>query len=129
MSGLIDAEVILWQDFEYDSKTLNFSDLLRLLVGERIGIRIPGQKNVSCNNAAPLFYSALEKIAPGRSASSFLRKATAMDERFTIRQWNRPLPAAQRRPDFPHCASCFAALMLTNDAAWHVAQEALGADA
>jgi len=128
LSGLIDAEVLLWQDFEYNHQTLHFTDLLRLLVGERVGVRIPGQKNVSCNNTAPLFYSALEKITPSQRGTplTFQRKALAMDERFTIRQWVRPLPMTRRVPDFPHCAACFAAFMLENDAAWHREQEAAG---
>ena len=125
LSGLVDAEILLWQDFEYQSKTLNFTDLLRLLVGERIGVRIPGQKNISCNNTSPLFYSALEKITPCRRAPAltFNRKAQAMDERFTIRQWARPLPLERRKADFPHCAACFASFMLDNDAAWHLQQD------
>ena len=124
LSGLVDAEILLWQDFEYQSKTLNYTDLLRLLVGERIGVRIPGQVNVSCNNSSPLFYSALEKITPCHrsSALTFSRKAQAMDERFTIRQWTSPLPLCHRKADFPHCAACFASFMLDNDVAWHQQQ-------
>ena len=39
MSGLVDAEIVLWQDFEYDHKTVNFQDLLRMLVGEKLPFR------------------------------------------------------------------------------------------
>ena len=42
LSGALDAEILLWQDFEYNPGTLQFMDLLRLLVGERIGVRLPG---------------------------------------------------------------------------------------
>ena len=125
LSGLVDAEILLWQDFEYNSQTINFTDLLRLLVGERIGVRIPGQKNINCNNNAPLFYSALEKITPSRRApaATFTRRMQAMDERFTIRQWTQPLPMQSRVAEFPHCASCFASFMLDNDAAWRRVQD------
>ena len=104
---------------------MGFMDMLRLLVGERVGIRIPGQKNVSFNNKAPLFYSALQKIAPpgqpARCASmEYQRKVQAMDERFTIRNWAIPLPLNRRVPDFPQCAMCFASFVLENDAAWHL---------
>ena len=122
MCGLIDAEIILFQDFEYDPKTVNFQDLLRLLVGERMGVRVPGQKNVFCNNRAPMFYSALEKIAPKDikcSEQTLQRKTVAMDEHFTIRTWDHRLPPWKRVPDFPHCAACFASFMLGNGAAWH----------
>lgn len=123
LSGIVDAEIMLWQDFEYSQHTLHFMDLLRLLVGERVGVRIPGEKNVNVNNGTPLFYSALEKISPPlRSApTAYQRKATAMDERFTIRTWMRPLPMEKRVADFPHCARCFSAFMLDNDSAWHIA--------
>ena len=118
-------DILLWQDFEYNPGTLQFMDLLRLLVGERIGVRIPGEKNRSFNNKSPLFYSGLQQIRPstrGANATTFQRKALAMDERFTIRTWNVPLPMERRVPDFPHCPRCFAQFMLDNDAAWHTAQ-------
>ena len=124
LSGLPDAEILLWQDFEFHPNTMSFMDLLRLLVGERIGIRIPGQKNVSFNNRAPLFYSALEVIAPPahparRASAEHQRKVQAMGERFVIRHWSVPLPMNRRVPDFPQCASCVASFVLENDAAWH----------
>ena len=78
LAALLDAEIILWQDFEYNHKTLNFSDLLRLVVGERIGVRLPGALNTGFNNTAPIFYSALQPITPPRWGP----KAT--------RRWSRP---------------------------------------
>ena len=125
LSGLPDAEILLWQDFEFHPGTMSFMDMLRLLVGERVGIRIPGQQNVSFNNKAPLFYSALQKIAPPgqparRASMEYQRKVQAMDERFTIRNWAIPLPLNRRVPDFPQCAKCFASFVLENDAAWHL---------
>ena len=125
LAGALDAEILLWQDFEYSAGTLNFMDLLRLLVGERVGVRIPGEPNRHFNNTSPLFYTALEKIAPNSrsmTTASFARKVQAMDERFTLRCWSKPLPLQRRIPDFPHCGPCFAAFMLENDAAWHAGQ-------
>ena len=122
LSGALGAEILLWQDFEYNPGTLQFPDLLRLLVGERIGVRLPGEKNRSFNNTAPLFYSGLQEIRPssrGIAPSIVQRKALAMSERFTVRTWNTPLPMHLRVQDFPHCASCFAKFMIENDAAWH----------
>ena len=121
LAGIVNVDVILWQDFEYSSRTVNYMDLLRVLVGERVGVRIPGEKNVSVNNKAPMFYSALEKIAPHKSMShaAYTRKSLAMDERFVLREWSRPLPMARRHADFPHCAPCFASFMLDNDAEFH----------
>ena len=122
LSGALDAEILLWQDFEYNPGTLQFNDLLRLLVGERIGVRLPGEKNRSLKNTSPLFYSALQQIRPssrGVTHETFERKVRAMKERFTIRTWYFPLPMHRRVADFPHCAKCFAVFMLENDAAWH----------
>ena len=118
LAGLMDAETVLWQDFEYDNKTLNFSDLLRMAVGEKIGIRLPSAPNVPFNNKAPIFYSALQRITPGRWAEAYDKKVTAMNDRFTIRDWQISLPRSRRVHDFPHCATCFASFMLDNDAAW-----------
>ena len=43
MLALLDTGIILWQDFEYNHSTLNSSDLfLRLVLGERIGVRLLG---------------------------------------------------------------------------------------
>ena len=128
LSGALDAEILLWQDFEYNPGTLQFNDVLRLLVGERIGVRQPGEKNRSFNNTAPLFYSSLEEIRPstrGVQPRTYQRKVVAMSERFTIRTWNTPLPMDRRVADFPHCPRCFAAFMLENDAAWHAGHQGL----
>jgi hypothetical protein len=114
------AEVVLWQDFEYEATTLNWVDLLRLLVGEKIGVRCPGAANVSFRNKSPVFYTAMAKMhIGGRNRAHVDKKNQAMDERFTIRTWTRPLPLARRQPDFPKCSRCFASFMLDNDAAWH----------
>ena len=119
LAALLDAEITLWQDFEYNHKTLNSSDLLRLVVGERIGVRLPGALNTGFNNTAPIFYSALQPITPPRWAEVYDKKVTAMNDRFLIRAWRVALPSARRVHDFPHCARCFASFVLDNDAAWH----------
>ena len=120
LSGLLDAEVVLWQDFEYEAKTINFQDLLRLLVGEKVGVRSPGSVNIKHKNTAPVFYSAMQKIKTHTGSKETVeRKNKAMDERFVIREWKVVLPIASRKPDFPKCAKCFASFMLDNDAQWH----------
>ena len=120
LAGLFDAEVVLWQDFEYEATTLNWLDLLRLLVGEKIGIRLPGSPNIPFRNEAPVFYTAMTKLHLNRGQRAQLEKKNqAMDERFKTRYWSVPLPMASRKPDFPKCARCFASFMLDNDAAWH----------
>ena len=128
LSGALEADILLWQDFEYNPGTLQFNDLLRLLVGEQVGVRLPGEKNRNFNNNAPLFYSGLDEILPsarGVKPRTYQRKVVAMHERFTVRTWNIPLPMDRRVANFPHCPRCFAAFMLDNDAAWHAAQHGL----
>ena len=122
LSALLDAEVLLWQDFEFEASTIQFSDLLRLLVGEKIGIRLPGSQNVPFKNSSPLFYTSNQKIATFRMpAANAMKKNQAMDERFAVRVWSRSLPLAERQADFPTCAPCFANFMLDSDAAFHAA--------
>ena len=83
-------------------------------------VRLPGAANVSFRDKSPVFYTAMTKMHIGGSNREIVNKKNqAMDERFTIRTWTRPLPFAHRQPDFPKCARCFASFMLDNDAAWH----------
>jgi hypothetical protein len=118
LASLLEAEIVLWQDYEYNQKTLNFNDLLRMAVGEKIGVRIPGSINSNFNNSAPIFYSALQRITPPRWAEAYDKKVIAINDRFTVREWSNPLPHHRRQNDFPHCAPCFASFILDNDAAW-----------
>ena len=119
MLALLDTEIILWQDFEYNHSNFNSSDLLRLVLGERIGVRLPGALNTGFNNTAPIFYSALQPITPPRWAEVYDKKVTAMNDRFLMRTWRVALPSARRVHDLPHCTRCFASFVLDNDAAWH----------
>ena len=83
-------------------------------------MRSPCSSNIKHENKAPVFYTSMTKIQLlyGR-ADIVKRKNKAMDERFTIREWNTVLLLHARKPDFPKCAKCFASFVLDNDAAWH----------
>lgn len=120
LASLVKAEVCLWQEFEYDAKTIHVTDLLRLLVGERIAVRVPGEVNIPLNNKAPIFFSSMEPVEVKSGAQKARdAKNKAIEERFNIRTWKNPLPLTVRVPDFPHCGKCFAVFMLENDIAFH----------
>ena len=115
LAGLLDAEVLLWQEFSWDKKMCAFEDLLQVMVGEEVGIRVPYAKPVKHSNKAPMFYTAW---APLNMKSHDFAKMTclnqAMTERFKTRSWVRPLPTQGRMPKYPHCACCFSKFVLEN---------------
>lgn len=123
--GILAADVLLWQDYKYQKKTLAWEDLLSVLVGERVEVRTHGGKNISFKNTAPMFYTSarawsVHTFDPEESAELTL----AMNERFTLHRWTRPLPMNERREDFPSCGACFARFVLENEAAWQAEQRA-----
>ena len=92
---------------------MQFEDLLSLVVGERIDVRIPHQKNVSFRNGSPLFYTSNSLLHVKREdVAEAIRLNAAMDERFRIRLWRNPLPMSERVPNFPRCSRCCAAFFL-----------------
>lgn len=111
LAAILEADVLLWQEFRFDPATLAWDDLLSLAVGEQIEVRVPHRGNVGHRNEAPLFYTALAPIAPAGAhvtARDAVMMQRAMDERFLVRSWRRELPMAERRPDFPRCGKCCA---------------------
>ena len=113
LSAILDKDIVLWQDFEFCRRTVDWQDLLRLTVGETVGVRVPGAPNVDFVNKAPVFYSALQKIAwtIGPRATR-AEKSQAMDERFTTMVFHTPVPLAERRSRVGPCPCCFARVML-----------------
>ena len=111
------ADILLWQEFTWTEKTCAWEDLLNVLVGEGFGIRLPCAKPVTLRNDAPMFYTAW---SPLRFRSPDLERMLAlnraMDERFKLRTWARPLPQENRMPKFPKCGCCFAKFVLENAA-------------
>ena len=115
LTNVMGADVLLWQDYSHDEGTVAFSDLLGMLTGESIGIRIPGRVNAKFRNKAPLFYSGRAEI------QCYLRDPNAtvtfnemMSERFTLFQFVEPLPKADRVA-ITQCAACYAKFVLTGD--------------
>ena len=114
-NGVMEAEVLLWQEFAWESTICAFEDLLSLMVGEKFGIRVPGKKTVQHRNTAPMFYTAWEPLTyRSRDARKMMAYKAAMDERFNTRIWSRPLPSQGRVPRYPQCGRCFACFVLGN---------------
>ena len=114
LSAILDKEIVLWQDFEFCRRTLNWQDLLRLTVGETVGVRVPGAPNVEFASKAPVFYSALKNIEwPFGPQAHRAAKNQAMGERFATMVFNTPVPQAERRSRVEPCPCCFARVVLS----------------
>ena len=114
LAGVLDAQVLLWQDWKQNDGTVLFEDVLSLLVGERMDIRVPNKKNVSFRNTSPLFYTSntpLSVVRPDLQQTTRLN--AAMAERFCTRTWHNPLPPAQRIANLPRCSRCCANFFVT----------------
>jgi hypothetical protein len=115
LSGILEAEVLLWQEFSWNSRSVAFEDLLQMLVGEKIAVRVPGAKPVQHRNTAPMFYTAWTPLAMHcRDPTQMSNLNAAMAERFKTRHWTRPLPMAGRLPKIQQCGKCFGTFVLEN---------------
>ena len=100
---------------EHDEKTLRFSDLLSVLVGEAIGKRIPGKLSPKFRNVAPTFYSArapLHLCKHPKGVKAMMMYNSMMDERFVTFFFFKPLPKATRVKKWPKCGRCAAAFFM-----------------
>ena len=114
LAGALAAQLLLWQDYKHNDSTILFEDVLSMLVGELIEVRIPHQMNVPFENASPLFYTSNSMLRVARpDPAEADRLNIAMAERFRVRQWYVPIPSAQRQAAFPKCARCCAHFYLT----------------
>ena len=117
LANILGAEILLWQDYQHDERTMRFTDLLSLFVGEAITVRRPGAVGQKHANMSPCFYSGRTPIQPQVSdpgAAAELKEM--MDERFTIFSFDHPLPHSLRVPDWPKCGKCCAAFYLDEGA-------------
>lgn len=113
LAGLIDADVLVWQEYSHKDSILLFEDLLAVLCGEKMGIRVPHRKNVQHRNVAPMFYSSNSMLAVRRDDPETMQRLnSAMAERFCTRKWQWPIPKQHRIVDFPRCGRCCANLFL-----------------
>ena len=114
LAGVLDAQVLLWQDWKHNDATILFEDILSLIVGERMAIRCPFKKNVSFRNTSPLFYTSNSPLYVARhNFEEMARLNAAMSERFCTRTWLIPFPKTDRIADFPRCSCCCAKFFLS----------------
>ena len=115
LSGVIDAHILVCQEYYHKGGLVFFEDLLALLAGERMEIRAPHRKNVSHRNTAPMFYSSNSLLAVRRDGPARMQLLNkAMCERFSIRRWQWPIPKEHRQMDFPRCGRCCAHFFFVN---------------
>ena len=106
-------DIMLWQDYEHEEGTIKFTDLLSLLCGESIGLRLPCQLNKKFRNTLPCFMSSPGPIVCSRrDAAKAAQLNGMMEERFaTFSFWN-PVPMQNRILGFPQCGRCCAGFFL-----------------
>jgi energy-coupling factor transporter ATP-binding protein EcfA2 len=98
LTAILDCEIMLWQDYSHCERTLAFTDLLALFVGESIGVRRPSLENKKLQNIAPCFYTGRVPISSSmKDPASRKTLESMMNERFQIFQFNVPLPMQDRR--------------------------------
>ena len=115
LASALGAHVLVWQDWKHNDGTILFEDVLSMLVGERIEVRVPHQRNVSFRNTSPLFYTANSPLyVLRRDPAEMMRLNAAMAERLVTRVWTRPLPKSERMPDFPRCSRCCASFFIAH---------------
>ena len=115
LASVVDAEVLLWQEFTWTPQMCAFEDLLSFMAGEKFGVREPGKKPRQFRNGSPMFYTAWEPLTfRGKDPAMMAAYNQAMSERFTTRRWARPLPMEGRLKKFPQCACCFSRFVLEN---------------
>jgi hypothetical protein len=109
LANIGDCDLLLWQDYKHHEPTVSFTDLLSVLVGESVEVRLPGERNEKVRNVAPMLYSGR---APLSSSFHDLGERAEYDEmmmeRFTTFFFTNPIPKAVRRADHPHCGKCCA---------------------
>ena len=117
LTDLKDFDVMLWQDYFHDEKTMKFTDLLALFVGEAINVRLVGG-NEPYRNAAPIFYSGVVPMRCGLHDRTVSEKLNGMmDDRFAIFRFTQDIPMEFRQEQWPKCGACAARFYLqTHDA-------------
>ncbi|CAE8608797.1 unnamed protein product, partial [Polarella glacialis] len=102
LAGVLDAHILLWQDYRHNDSSVLFEDFLSLVAGERMDIRVPHKRNVSHRNTAPLFYSSNSQLVVARpDPAETVRLNRAMEERFCFRRFVNPIPEIERLASFP----------------------------
>lgn len=110
-TNAVGADLMLWQDYRHNESTVSFSDLLSILVGETVEVRVPGERNVLWANRAPMVYTGR---APLRSTFRDPEEKEEYDDmmadRFTVFKFFVRVPDAN--PNHPKCGRCCAQFYL-----------------
>ena len=126
LAGVLDADVLLWQEFAWSPKVCAWDDLLNLMCGEKLGIRVPHAKPVQHRNKSPMFYTARQPLTMNcLDPIAMLEYNQAMTERFNIRVWSKTLPCEERHLAFPRCGACFSKFVLEHEQIHQMFSQAL----
>ena len=114
-ANVVGSQLLLWSEYKHKDSIVLFEDLLALLAGERLEIRIPHRGNESFRNTVPMIFTSNSPLVVVREdpvAMEYLN--AAMSERFCARTWTNPIPHASRDASFPKCPCCCATFLLLN---------------
>lgn len=113
LANVLTSHLLIWNEWKHKDSIVLFEDLLALLAGERMEIRVPHQSNKSHRNTAPMIFTSNPPLAVVREDPvAMARVNKAMAERFCTRTWTNPIPEHERNPHFPKCPRCCAAFYL-----------------
>ncbi len=115
LANAMSADILLWNEYKHKDSIVLFEDVLALIAGERMEIRVPHRVNESYRNTAPLIFTSNTPLTVLRDDPvAMTRLNGAMDERFCTRSWSNPIPQHRRDPTFPKCPRCCAMFYLMN---------------
>lgn len=114
LRAILGAEILMWEDYVHEEKTVRFEELLMVLSGEEVWIANPGPGGapgyVCTRNHCPCFYTGRGPLRCRKSGSEEENADDRMMEsRFTTWRFDAAIPVAEREPNFPQCARCCAA--------------------
>ena len=110
-TNAVSADLLLWQDYRHSESTVCFTDLLSVLVGETIEVRVPGCPNQKWKNNAPMIYSGRAALQCGfQDEQEKEDYDNMMRDRFTLFRFTTRVPNAD--PNHPKCMRCCAEFFL-----------------
>ena len=116
LASLLGYDIMLWQDYEHDEKSVRFTDLLSWFMREGVGARRPGVVNKKVKNTAPCFYSGrsrMELLPSKKHPVHVCQKYNGMmDERFCTFEFKIPMLKHEHQINFPMCGHCAAKFYL-----------------
>ena len=116
--GVDEAEVILLQDFRWDSETIAWKNFLLLLEGETLYLPAPKNhfaRDICVKSDIPIFATSKDKITyTGPNNSTCEKEDNMMECRWKVFKFHHEFPQEEQKT-IPPCGPCFCKLALMGD--------------